>query len=248
MSTLAAELPPVRTEIGRGANALAVLVGELPGALEDDLGPPRPVPVMDVGPAVGVPTELLRRRPDMRAAEFNLMRATAEVGVATAALYPRLTLPGSIGVDLAGIGATGGIVTAVLASIAAVFDVPIFDGGQRRADLSAAEERAQQAMIDYRRTLLTALEQVESALIGHAAAEARAAALREAVAANEIAAERARTLYTQGLAGFIDVLDAQRALTNSRLALAQAETALALEAVALYRALGGPAALAAPGA
>ncbi|MFN4090381.1 MAG: TolC family protein, partial [Alphaproteobacteria bacterium] len=79
VSTLSADLPPIRAEIGRNANALAVLAGELPGALEDRLAPARPVPAMDVGPAVGVPAELLRRRPDLRAAELNRMRATAEL-------------------------------------------------------------------------------------------------------------------------------------------------------------------------
>ncbi len=87
------------------------------------------------------------------------------------------------------------------------------------------------------------MEAVEAALIGHAGARDRAAALRDAVAANGEAAERARSLYTQGLAGFIDVLDAQRELTDSRLALAEAETVLAQEAIALYRALGGPVSL-----
>ncbi len=242
VAALAADVPPVRTEIDRAVNALGVLTGALTDSLAERLATPRPVPVMAAGPGVGVPAELLRRRPDMRAAEFDLVRATAEIGVATAALYPRLTLPGSLAVQATGIGA-GSIATAVVGSLTAVLDVPLFDSGARRAEVEVSEERAQQALIAYRRTLLTALQEVESALIGHAGARDRAAALREAVAANQVAADRARSLYTQGLVGFLDVLDAQRELTGSRLALAQAETALALEVVALYRALGAPASL-----
>src|SRR3546814_12039533 len=105
-----------------------------------------------------------------------------------------------------------------------VFEMRISDWSSDvcSSDLTAAEERAQQTLIAYRQTLLRALEEVEAALIGHAGAGARATALREAVAANQLAAERARSLYTQGLVGFIDVLDAQRELTDSRLSLADA--------------------------
>lgn len=239
VAQLASELPPIRVEIERTKNAIAVLAGTLPGTVSARLEPPRPVPVLERGPGVGVPADLLRRRPDMRAAEYAIAVTAAEVGVAQAALYPRLTIPGSIGIDVGGLGA-GGIVTAVVGSLSAVLDVPLFDAGARRADIDAAEARAQQALVAYRQTLLDAVAAVEAALIGHAGARDRAAALRDAVAANGEAAERARSLYTQGLAGFIDVLDAQRELTDSRLALAEAETALAQEAIALYRALGGP--------
>src|SRR3546814_4394704 len=147
---------------------------------------------MDVGPGIGVPAELLRRRPDLRAAECDLVRATAEGGVATAALYPRLTSPGSLGSEAGGIGA-GDIVTAVIGSLTAVIDLPLFDAGARRAEVTAAEERAQQTLIAYRQTLLRALEEVEAALIGHAGAGARETALREAVAANQLAADRKST-------------------------------------------------------
>jgi len=239
VAQLASELPPIRVEIERTKNAIAVLAGTLPGTVSARLEPPRPVPVLERGPGIGVPADLLRRRPDMRAAEYAIAVTAAEVGVAQAALYPRLTIPGSIGIDVGGLGA-GGIVTAVVGSLSAVLDVPLFDAGARRADIDAAEARARQALVAYRQTLLDAVEAVEAALIGHAGARDRAAALRDAVAANGEAAERARSLYTQGLAGFIDVLDAQRELTDSRLALAEAETVLAQEAIALYRAIGGP--------
>src|SRR3546814_14460283 len=104
---------------------------------------------MDVGPGIGVPAELLRRRPDLRAAEFDLVRATAEVGVATAALYPRLTLPGSLAIEAAGIGA-GHIVTAVIGSLTAVIDLPPFHAGARRAEVPAPAERDQQPRIPTR--------------------------------------------------------------------------------------------------
>jgi len=237
VAALAAEPAPIRAEIDRQVNALSVLTAEPPGRLAGQLRAQAPIPALAAAPPLGLPVDLVRRRPGLQAAELALVRATAEIGVATAALYPRLTLPGSLGIGLSDIG-TGDIVRAAVASVSAVLDVPLFDGGARRADLAAARERAQQALHAYRLALLQALEEVEAALLSHAAQRERREALAAAVAANEQAYAQAQDLYTQGLASFLDVLDAQRELTATRRSLAEAEAELSVQAVALYRALG----------
>ena len=238
VASLEADLGPLRSEAGRFRNALAVLLAAPPGVLEEDLLPRAPIPVAETGPGVGVPADLLRRRPDVQAAELGIVASTADVGVATADLYPRLTLPGSIGIGPFGV-APGDLTTSVLASISALLDYPLYDGGQRRAALNAAEERLLQSGLLYRDTLLRALEEVESALLAYAGTRDRLRALRTAVDRNRTAYQQSQQLYRDGFANFIDVLDSQRELNSSLQQLAVAEQNLSLAVVALYSALGG---------
>lgn len=238
VSSLRAELSPLRTQVGRLRNALAVLLAEPPGAVDRLLAEQAgEMPSSATGRAIGVPTDLVRRRPDIRAAELQIAVATAEVGVAVAELYPRLTLPGTISVGLTGIG-EGSVVTTVLASLSALVDLPLYDGGRREADITAAEERLIQATLEYRQTLLQALEEVESALAGYQGAWERRDALMEAVENNRLAYEQSQELYRQGFVNFIDVLDSQRTWNDSLQDLANAERDVSLEVVNLYTALG----------
>jgi NodT family efflux transporter outer membrane factor (OMF) lipoprotein len=241
---LRADLGPLATAIERRRNALAVLVGVPPGRLDrmlrnDEAG----IPTTEGGAAVGVPATLLRRRPDVQAAELQIAVATAEVGVATAELYPSLTLPGRIEVGADEL-ATGNAVGTALASVSALVEFPLFDGGRREAELTAAQERMKRAALTYRQTVLRAVEAVESALVGYRGLRDRRNALVATVDANRSAFEQSRALYREGLANFLDVLDSQRQLNTTRQELAQTRRDLALEAVALYSALGG---VAAPG-
>jgi len=238
VASLEADLGPLRAAAGQLRNALAVLLAAPPGVLEEELLPPADIPLAETGAALGVPADLLRRRPDVQAAEYAIVASTADVGVATADLYPRLTLPGSLSVGPFGV-APGEVVTLVLASISALFDYPLFDGGQRRAALSAAEERLLQSGLLYRDTLLNALEEVESALLAYAGTLARLQALRVAVERNRTAFRQSEQLYSDGFASFIDVLDSQRELNTSLQDLATAEQDLSLAVVDLYSALGG---------
>lgn len=238
VAALEAELAPTAAEARRLRNALSVLAGEVPGAPDAFIDPaPEALPLMLSGPPIGLPADLLRRRPDLRAAELALVRATAETGVAEAAFLPTLRLPGDLALSAAGLG-TGTIVQTVLAGIGAVLNLPLLDGGQRPAGLDAAQERALQAALAYRATLLAALEEVEAALLAHQGAQAQLAALRVTVDANARAFDQADILYRQGLASFLDVLDAQRALNDSRRRELLAATAVAQAGMNIYAAAG----------
>ena len=242
VAVLRADIGPLRSQIGRFQNALAVLLGETPGALAQLLAPPAPIPAVRTGAALGVPVDLLRRRPDVQGAELLIVAATAEVGVATAELYPHLTLPGVIRV---GYTTTqfNPAVRSVLASLSLLVDVPVYDGGERRANVDAAEERVVQSSLLYRETLLRALEEVEAALLGYQGAHARRDSLITVVDNNRQAYEQSQELYKQGFATFLDVLDSQRQWNTSLQELATAERDLSVEVVNLYSALGGDAGL-----
>lgn len=220
-------------------NALAVLQGLAPAdgavTLDGDLR----VPVFAGGPAPGTPRDLLRRRPDLSAAEANLARATAEIGVAAAELYPSLTLPGRLTADVTDVS-TGGVVKQVVGLLSATLDVPLFDGGGRRARVDAARARAREALVVYRQTLLTALGEAETALVAIRGARDSRADYQAAVDASEKAFRQANALYREGLASFIDILDAQRTLISNREALVDAEADLALAIIDFYTAAGAP--------
>lgn len=215
--------------------ALAVLIGAQPGAWS----PPEIETIPDYPTQIrtGVPADLVRRRPDIRAAEAALAAATAEIGIETADLYPRLSLPGRISADL---GSTAGIGEMVLAQVSAVIDIPLFDAGGRRADITAAEARAAAALADYEQTLLSALGEVESSLVAIRSLDARRDDLRQAVDASEQAFDQLNALYREGLASFIDILDAQRTLINSRESYVNSQAELARASITLQTALAAP--------
>jgi|GEM_PF-171045 len=242
LATLRAERAPIRGAVNRTLAALAVLVGTPPGrdGLPSAVRGPGAQPVILGGPGYGVPLDMMRRRPDIMVAEAEIMRTTAEIGVAEAALYPSLSLPGRIGLDVSDL-ATGETVSAIVGSLFLALEVPFLDGGRREAELEGAKERAQQAIYAYRSQLLIALAEVEEALEGLASSDRRRTALEEAAVASRKAFDQANARYRQGLAGYIDVLDAQRTLTDRRFDLAETRTDLGLQAIALYRAVGlGP--------
>jgi NodT family efflux transporter outer membrane factor (OMF) lipoprotein len=238
VSRLTADLVPIRTDIRLASDTIATLLGQPPSAVAL---PPSTIdgaiPRLSAGPAIGLPADLIRRRPDLRAAEFALIAATAEIGVAEAELYPELTLPGRLTLSVNGLG-TGDIVGTVIAALSATLDIPVFDAGGRQARVDAAEERARQALLSYRASLLSALAEVEAAMQRYAGAQERVAALDATVAANRRAVEQAQALYGGGLVNFIDVLDSQRDLTVSLQQRAAARADLTRSAIALYRAAG----------
>ena len=215
---------------------LAVLTGQVPGTLDMPAGG-TVIPAYDDVIASGVPADLLRRRPDLQSAERELAAASAAIGVATADLYPAFSIPGRITADL---GSADRLIGDTVARIGAAVSVPVFDGGQRRATVEAAQARADQALLVYRRTLLEAVGEVEDALVSIRAIEARTAELERAVAASEQAFEQLDALYREGLASFIDILDAQRTLIGSRESLLDSQADHALAIIGLYRALGAP--------
>src|SRR5690606_9391561 len=187
---------------------------------------------------VGVPAELLRRRPDLVRAERELAAATARIGEAQADLYPRLTLTGSVGLRSEDVKSLLGS-DATFAAWGPNLVWPIFAAGRIRANVAVQDARAEQALARYEQALLRALEEVETALVVHAREQVRRRALEQAVESNREAVEMARSLYANGLGGFLDVLDAERSLLLSEDRLVQSETAVTTSLVALYVALGG---------
>ena len=216
--------------------ALAVLLAEPPGAFAlPEPGSDVAIPDYVRGPRVGVPADLLRRRTDILAAEARLANAAANIGIEQADLRPSLTIPGSIGL---GNGLLSGLFSDFLLGIAAAIDVPIFDGGRRRAEVDAAEAEARARVAEYRATFLDALGEVETSLVSIEAYRQRNDALREAIEQSETALSQSNALYREGLASLFDVLDAQRQLISSRQALIDSEAALAGSFIAFHAAIG----------
>jgi NodT family efflux transporter outer membrane factor (OMF) lipoprotein len=225
-------------QLARSNNALAVLLAEVPGRalalLADDRreGPLALGLGYQAGLPVGVPADMLRRRPDVRASEARLIAATAEIGISQASLYPSLRLPGSISADF-----DEDLSTDIAASLSAVLDIPLFDFGRRQAEVTAAEARALEAALAYQQSVLRALEEVEGGLVAIESVEARLADLQIAVDQGEQAYDQLNALYREGLASFIDVLDAQRTLIGNREALVDTEAELARAIIDLNLAL-----------
>ncbi|UVI39615.1 efflux transporter outer membrane subunit [Qipengyuania spongiae] len=220
------------------ANALAVLLAEPPGTFAPSPVPGETtIPRYGRSPEAGVPADLLRRRTDILAAEARLAQAAAAIGIEQADLRPSLTIPGSIGI---GDGTIGGLFGNFLLGIGAALDLPIFDGGRRRAEVAAARAEGQARIAEYRATFLDALGEVENALVAIDAYQQRNEDLREAIEQSETALEQSNALYREGLASLFDVLDAQRQLIASRQSLIDSEAALADSYVAFNAAVGSP--------
>ena len=232
-----AALAPLRAEIAATRHRLAVLLGETPNALERTLEPAQ-VPEPPAAIAAGLPADLIRRRPDLRQAERAVHAATADVGAAIAERFPQLSIGGSRGFE-------SGKLSDLLESASRTWSLgpqivaPIFQGRQLKAGVDASKARLQGAEATYTLTVLGALAEVESLLVAYQEARTARASLSEAASASEAAAGYAEVLYDEGLRDFLVLLDAQRSQTAADDALALAETNVALQAVSLYRALGG---------
>ena len=218
-------------------NSLAVLIGELPSTdatlSEGDGG----IPAFVGGPPRGVPADLVRRRPDLLVAEADLAAASAAIGIQRADLYPSLSIPGRIGVDALG---AFDIVSSVIGSISALIDIPIFDGGRRRAEVRSAEAEAEASLADYRQLLLEVLAEVETSLVAIQSYQDRLDALSDAIEQSEVAFEQSNALYREGLTSLFEVLDVQRQLISSRQDYVDAQAQLASSIVRMYSAVGAP--------
>jgi NodT family efflux transporter outer membrane factor (OMF) lipoprotein len=238
VETTRSQIPEL--EVGRRAaeNRLAVLVGEPPGALAAELAEPRPIPRPSVEVAVGVPADLLRRRPDVRRAERILAAEVARIGVAEGELYPRLSLFGSIGIAADG---TADLFDAEsrFVGIGPSLRWNIFDGGRIRALVDAQDARAEQARIAWQSAVLGALEEAENAMTAFVREQARRASLGEAAGHARNAVGLAQAQYTEGISDFQVVLISERALADLEDDLARSDARITTSLVALYKALGG---------
>jgi outer membrane protein, multidrug efflux system len=233
-----AQVPLADRQITVDINQLSQLMAKPPEALRAELTHAKPVPPVPPVVPIGLPSDLARRRPDIRQAEANLHAATAEIGVAISDYFPKLTLTAAGGYQSVGLSRL--IETASrFASIGPAIELPIFEGGRLRATVRLQRLKAKEAAVIYAQTVLAALNQVEDALAAYGSDQARRASLETAVTASRNARLLARERYQSGVASFIDVLDSERTEEQNELALADANTAVSADLVQLYRALGG---------
>lgn len=237
-----AALPALQAEVERSALRLATLTAQPPRTVLAQLAAPAPLPVLPVTDLaalpVGTPQAWLQRRPDLIAAERELAAATADIGVATASLYPRLSLSGLLGFNAPRLGDLFDSAAARYAVGAGISWTP-FDGGATRARIRASEARAQQSLARFDQAVALAIEDTETAFSGYTRSAQRAGRLDEATRQAEEAARLARIRFDAGVTDFLAVLDAEREVLRlgDQRVQAQADTAAAL--VAVYRALGG---------
>jgi NodT family efflux transporter outer membrane factor (OMF) lipoprotein len=238
LATTQAQVPSLETSLKQGIHRLGVLTGQAPGALLTELSTAAPIPSAPPEVLVGLPADLLRRRPDVRQAERQLAAATARIGVATADLYPKLSLTGTLGLESVKLADLPKGASRFW-SVGPTLSWPIFDAGRIRANIAVQDARTEQQLSTYEQTVLKALEDVENALVAYSREQVRHDKLADAVAANQQAVAMANELYRTGLDTFLNVLDSERALFASQSDLAQSEATIATDVVALYKALGG---------
>jgi NodT family efflux transporter outer membrane factor (OMF) lipoprotein len=238
MATTTAQIPLLESAARQSIYALSILLGLEPGALVEELAPWGQIPPAPPLPPLGVPSDLLRRRPDIRRAEAQIHAATARIGEATADLFPKFTLSGVIGVQSADVD-TWFNWSRRIWSFGPSLQWRLFDSGRTWADIEQKEALQEQSLIVYRQTVLASLRETENALVALSAEQERHAALIKAVEANLKAVELAKLLYTEGQTDFLNVLEAQRSLLLDEDALVQNTGKLSLEMIALFKALGG---------
>jgi NodT family efflux transporter outer membrane factor (OMF) lipoprotein len=232
------QIPLLEQDIQRSIHRLSVLIGKDPAELESQLAPPAAIPAAVPEIPIGLPSDLLRRRPDIREAEQQLHAATARVGVATADLFPRFFLTGAAGLE--SINASDFFdAGSRMWSIGPSLRWPIFTAGKIRQNIKAQDARQEQALILYEQTVLTSLEEVENALVACGKEEEHHQALIESEAADRRAVELADERYRSGLVDFLNVLDTQRSLLAAQDDLARSERTMGQNIVRLYKALGG---------
>lgn len=238
LKTSESRVPGLRASIQSAAFRLAVLTGRQPSALLDELLVSRPIPAPPDMVPVGLPSELLRRRPDIRQAERKLHAATADIGVVTADLYPRFFLTGAAGFESVSFSDLFDAKSGVF-SIGPSIRWPLFQGGRIRSNIHASEARRDASYAQFQHTVLIAVEDVERSLIRYAEEQLEQKSLSQAVTAGQRTVELASVLYDKGLVDFLTVLDAERTLRDVEDQLVLSETAVTLNVIALYKALGG---------
>ena len=234
----AAQLPPLQANINASKYRLAVLLGQLPGSLQN-LDKVQPVPISKVAVVAAAPASVIAERPDIRAAERVLAAATARQTIATREYYPSISLSSAFGWStynssgnlFTGSGNAWSLVGQVLA--------PLVDFGRIRSDIRVADAQAEQAFLGYQQTVLSASEEVENALSRYFAAVNRQSQLNKANDAGELAVELAQERYKKGLVSFLEVTDAQQKLYAAQLEVLNNNAEISVQQIGLYKALGG---------
>jgi NodT family efflux transporter outer membrane factor (OMF) lipoprotein len=236
--SIRASLPSLQRQESDAINALSLLLDEPPGGLAAELVTPGAQPLQPPRLPVGIPSELARRRPDIREAEAQLHAATANIGVAVGDFYPSVTLNGSVGfqaLDLTNLWKGSSLQYALGPNVT----MPLFEGGRLKSTLNLRDAQQQEAAISYHETVLKAWHDVVNALVAYRSEQQRRLSLRSQVEHASAALNLARTRYVDGVAQFITVLDAQRTQLSAEQDLATSQTNVNVDIVALYKALGG---------
>ncbi len=238
VATTEAQIPVFETSARQSIYALSILLARPPADLLKELSPTGGIPGVPAEIPAGLPSELLRRRPDIRQAEAQLHAATAQIGVATADLFPQFSLTGSMSWQ-SNLLNTWWTVAGRTASVGPSVTWPIFQGGAVLSNIKVQEALRDQAFITYRQTVLGAFQDVENALIAFSKEQEHYKSLQNSVTANSKAFGLSLQLYTEGLLEFLNVLVAQNALHAAENALVQSDTNISTDVIALYKALGG---------
>ncbi len=233
-----AQIVPLTTEIVQVQHALAVLLGDQPDALSAELNKPANIAAVPPSVSIGLPADLLRRRPDLRRAERQLAAANARIGAAVSDYYPKFSLTGAFGTDSNEFKPLFNASSRYFVIYPSV-SWKLLDFGRTKANVDAARERYEQAWLGYQDGLLTALHEVEDSIIAYSNEQDHHAALAEAVASAKDSVDISRDQYKQGLVDFLQVIDTQRRLLVAQDQLAQSDQAISVNLVALYKSLGG---------
>jgi len=237
VATTLSQIPLLETSAQQAIYNIGVLLGQEPASLLEELSPASTIPVTPPEVPTGLPSEMLRRRPDIRRAEAQIHSATASIGVATADLFPKFNLAGSVSVQADRPAKLRWDQRSWTFGPSA--DWQIFNAGRVWSNIEVQKTLQQQAVLDYKKTVLTALQDVENSLVAYAKEQQRNKALIDAAAANRRAVVLATKLYAEGQTEFLSVLDAQRSLYSSEDALVQSTRNLSTNLISLYKALGG---------
>ena len=238
VAAIESRLPALEQRQSQLINAISLLMGEPPQALAKELSTDAAVPQSPLQVAIGLPSQLAERRPDIRQAEARLHAATANIGVAKGDFYPRITLSGNLGsqaMQLSDFGSWG----SRAFGIGPQFSLPLFDGGRLRGMLQLREAQQQEAAIAYQQTVLRAWHEIDDQLTAYNASQRRRDSLAEAVRQNQIALRTAQQQYVEGVVDFVNVLTVQGALLATQEQWVESSTGVSLAMVGLYKALGG---------
>jgi NodT family efflux transporter outer membrane factor (OMF) lipoprotein len=238
LATLEAQIAPVEAEANAAQYTLAVLVGEYPENMREELSKPDLIPTMPAAAAPGLPLDLLKRRPDIQQAERELAAATARIGVATASLFPDVTVSAAIGSQGQGWGTIPSVNKHIWSfGPGAVW--PLLDFGALDAQVDIADLAARLSLVNYRKTILAAVQQVDASLDAYEAQQARLEKLGAAMIAAQRALDLANARYDRGLTDFLNVVDAERQFYDLQEQYAAAQVDQGNQFVQLYKSLGG---------
>jgi len=233
-----AEVPSFKSGFDQAVHHLAVLIGQPPGTLMGGMSVAKPIPLTPPTVPVGLPSDLLKRRPDVQKSERDLAAATARIGAAKADLFPKFSLTGFAGLESVSTGNFFNYASRAW-SAGPTVQWEIFEAGSIQANVRVQNARQEQALDAYEQTVLVALEDAENTLTAYAREQTRRESLSQSVQADEQALALSTQLYNNGLTDFLRVLDSERSLYAAQDALVQSDQTVSLDLVQLFKALGG---------